>query len=177
MGLWDAIVPGTFNGIVEDAGPGATEAGIQDWLEGAIGTLPDPLNFISDWFLRAWADDLDFWPTCSTSPSTARRSSVTCRSRRRGPMPATGPPVQVMLMMGLFDGLIELQYFGALTLAKLAFYCDFRANTAGTPPVGGPYIGFPALWAPRATTTSPTTGQPAPRQSPGRHADGLVAVP
>jgi len=177
MGLWDAVVPGVFNGIVEDAGPGAADAGVQEWLESAMGTLPPPLDYLTDWFLRAWADDLDFWANVFHFP-------VDDGLPRFGNLPlgptlaASGRQYKVMLMTGLFDGIIELQYFGGITLAKLAYYCDFRAHTAGTAPVGGPYIGFPgAVGSARNDrfTYNRRAGNPDPRMSVT--ATGLVTVP
>ncbi|MFN8052598.1 MAG: hypothetical protein U0Q22_14220 [Acidimicrobiales bacterium] len=177
MGLWDAIVPGTFNGVVEDASPGATEAGVQEWLEGAIGTLPAPLDFLSDWFLRAWADDLDLWANVFHFPIDDGLPHF--GDLPLGPTLAeSGRQYKVMLMMGLFDGVIELQYFAAMSLAKLAVYCDFRAETAGTPRVGGPMIGFPGAVGsgrnPNFTYARPA-GSPDARLT--RTAGGLVAVP
>lgn len=177
MGLWDAIVPGTFNGIVGDAGPGATDAGVQEWLESALGTLPAPLDYLTDWFLRAWADDLDLWADVFHFP-------VDDGLPRFGDLPLgpslrqSGRQYKVMLMMGLFDGIIELQYFGAICLAKLAFYCDFRAHSAGTAPVGGPYIGFPGPVGSARNdrfTFNRHAGIPDARMS--ATPTGLVAVP
>lgn len=175
-GLWDAIVPGTYRGVVEAAGPGAEQAGVQEWLAGAIGTLPPPLDYITDWFLRAWADDLDLWADVFHPPFGD--------GPRFGDLPLgptfaeRGRQYKLMLMMALFDGIIELQYFGAITLAKLAFYCDYRAETAGTPRVGGPFIGFPGAIGfrqPSVFSYRRTAGTPDARLT--RTADGLVTVP
>lgn len=175
-GLWDAVVPGTYRGIVEAPGPGAEQAGVQEWLAGAVGTLPAPLEYLTDWFLRAWADDLDLWADVFHPPFGD--------GPRFGDLPLgpsfaeRGRQYKLMLMQGLFDGIIELQYFGAITLAKLAFYCDFRAETAGTPRVGGPYIGFPGAFGhrqPAVFSFRRPAGIPDPRLT--RTADGLVAVP
>jgi hypothetical protein len=177
MGLWDAVVPGTFNGVVEDPGPGATDAGVQEWMEAAAGTLPAPLDYITDWFLRAWANDLDLW--AEVFHFSPNGGEPTFGELPLGPtLLESGRQYKIMLMMGLFDGIIELQYFGAIALAKLAFYCDYRAHTAGTPPVGGPYIGFPGAVgsSPNAhhTYNLPAgTGDPRLSATP----DGLVMVP
>ena len=67
MGLWDAVIPGTWAGVVEDRlpsglpAPGATEAGVHHWLVSQAGTFPAPLDYLTDWFLRAWSADLDLW--------------------------------------------------------------------------------------------------------------------
>lgn len=176
MGIWDAIVPGTFNGVVGDPGPGATDAGVQEWIESAIGTLPAPLDYVSDWFLRAWADDLDLWADVFHPPIDDGGPGF--GELPLGPTWAErGRQLKLMLMQGLFDGLIDLQYFGAITLAKLAFYCDFRAETAGTEPVGGPYIGFAGRIADPVDhfTFGVEAGAPDARLT--RTADGLVAAP
>jgi hypothetical protein len=180
-GLWDAIVPGTYRGVVEHPGPGAIQAGVQEWLEAASGKLPPPFGYITDWFLRAWADDLDLWADWFHVDVDG---SVDNRSPRFGDLPL-GPSVaergrqyKVMLMTALFDGIIELQYFGAILLAKLAFYGDFRAEQAGTPRVGGPYIGFPGAVG-AGPLTQFTYNRPAgiPDGRLTRTPGGLVAVP
>lgn len=175
-GLWDAVVPGTYRGTIEAIGPGAEQAGVQEWIEDVVGSLPSPFNYISDWFLRAWADDLDLWADVFHPPFGD--------GPRFGDLPLgpslteRGRQYKLMLMTGLFDGIIELQYFGAITLAKLAFYCDFRAETAGTPRVGGPYIGFPGAIGyrqPEAFSYRREAGRPDDRLT--RSPDGLVVVP
>jgi len=176
-GLWDAIVPGTFNGIIEDPGPGAMDAGVQAWMESAAGTLPAPLDYITDWFLEAWAADLDWWADDFHFP--LGDNTPTFGDLPLGPTLAeSGRQYKIMLMQGLFGGIINLQYFGAVSLAKLAFYCDFRAHTAGTAPVGGPYIGFPGAVGMGPTdhfTYNAPAGSPDPRVI--RTAGDLVAVP
>lgn len=175
-GLWDAVVPGTYRGIVEAPGPGAEQAHVQEWLESVIGTLPPPFDYIGDWFVRAWADDLDLWADVFHPPFGD--------GPRFGDLPLgptlaeRGRQYKLMLMTGLFDGIIELQYFGAITLAKLAFYCDFASDTLGTPRVGGPFIGFPGAIGyrqPDAFSFGRQAGHGDTRMS--RTADGLVMVP
>jgi len=182
IGLWDAIVPGTHNGVVEDRladgrpAPGATDAGVMEWMESGVGTLPPPLDYITDWFLRAWAADLDLWADTFHPPF---EGAPTFGALPLGPTFAErGRQYKIMLMQGLFDGILDLKYFGAVTLAKLAFYCDFRSYTQGTPRVGGPYIGFPGAVGtavnPNFTYARPFgTADARLTATPG----GLVAVP
>ena len=183
MGLWDAVVPGVHAGVVEDwlspgvAAPGAGQAGVQEWIEDVAGSLPPPFAYVTDWFLRAWAADLDLWADVFHPPIDDGGPSF--GDLPLGPTFAErGRQYKIMLMMGLFDGLIELKYLGGLLLAKLAFYGDFWAEHSGGDRVGGPYIGFRG-----AVGSTPiddfTFGLPA-----GRHDDrlgvtpgGLVCVP
>ncbi|MBM3663694.1 MAG: hypothetical protein FJW94_12625 [Actinobacteria bacterium] len=185
MGLWDAVVPGTWNGVVEDrlasglAAPGATEAGVHEWILSQVGSFPGPLNYLTDWFLRAWAADLDLWAGAFHLLAPTR---PTFDKLPLGPSLAeSGRQYKIMLMQGLFRGsveLLDLKYQAAIILAKVAFYADFRAETAGTPRVGGPYIGFPG-----PTGTGPTAdfgyngvfGRPDLRMT--TTTTGLLAVP
>jgi hypothetical protein len=176
MGLWDAVVPGVHDGVVEDwlsAGhpaPGAGQGGVQDWIEDMAGSLPPPLDYVTDWFLRAWAADLDLWADVFHPPIDDGAPSF--GDLPLGPTFAErGRQYKIMLMMGLFDGVIELQYLGGLLLAKLAFYADFWAERSGAPRVGSEYIGFrgPVGDQPIADFTF---GIPA-----GRHDDRLAATP
>lgn len=147
QGLWDAVVPGTHAGVDQDLGPdgvarpGATQAGIQEWFEAVMGTLPPPLDYVADWFFRAWAADLDLWADTFHPPFDAGPSFG---DLPLGPTFAErGRQYKVLLMIRLFPGPIELKYWGSMLLAKLAFYGDFPAETLGVPRVGGPLIGFP----------------------------------
>lgn len=146
-GLWDAIIPGSHAGVTQDwtsAGvpaPGAVQAGVQEWFEAASGTLPAPLDHITDWFLRAWAADLDLWADTFHLPIDGGPSF--------GDLPLgpsfseRGRQYKVMLMMKVFPGTLEMKYLLGALLAKVAFYGDFHAELTGSDPVGGPYIGFP----------------------------------
>lgn len=145
-GLWDAAVPGTHAGVVEDRDalgapqPGAVQAGVQEWFEAVAGTLPPPLDYLTDWFLRAWAADLDLWADTFHLPID---DGPSFGDLPLGPSLAErGRQYKVMLMMKLFPGPIELKYVGGMLLAKMAFYGDFHAELIGGLRVGGPYIGF-----------------------------------
>jgi hypothetical protein len=185
MGLWDAVVPGTWNGVVEDslasglAAPGATEAGVHEWILSQVGSFPEPLSYLTDWFLRAWAADLDLWAGAFHLLDPARPKFG---QLPLGPTLAeSGRQYKIMLMQGLFHGsveLLDLKYLAAIVLAKIAFFADFRAETAGTPRVGGPYIGFPGPAGPGPTTAfgyNRDFGRPDARLTVTT--TGLVAVP
>lgn len=180
-GMWDAVVPGTHAGVHQDLAadgspiPGAGQAGVQEWFESIMGTLPPPLDFVADWFYRAWAADLDLWADTFHPPFN---DGPTFGDLPLGPTFAErGRQYKLMLMMKLFPGVIELKYLSSLLLAKLAFYGDFRAETAGTPRVGGPLIGFPGPvdQPPPTFTYNRAFGVPDARMvtSP----DGLVCPP
>ena len=185
MGLWDAVVPGTWNGVVEDrlasgaAAPGATEAGVHEWVLSQVGSFPGPLNYLTDWFLRAWATDLDLWAGAFHLFEPVR---PTFAQLPLGPSLAeSGRQYKIMLMQGLFHGVIEpldLKYLIAAILAKVAFYADFRAETAGTPRVGGPYIGFPGPTG-RAPTNNFSYNRAFGRADPRltTTTTGLIAAP
>lgn len=181
QGLWDAVVPGTHHGRVEDADaagtpiPGAGQAGVQEWFESILGTLPAPLDFMGDWFFRAWAADLDLWADTFHPPF---EGAPTFGELPLGPSFAErGRQYKVMLMMKLFPGVIELKYLSALLLAKLAFYGDFRAETGGGPRIGGPLIGFggPVTEPVTSFTFNRPAGRPDPRLA--TTAGGLVCAP
>jgi len=145
-GLWDAAVPGTHAGRVQDRGPdgtampGAVQANVQEWFEAVAGTLPPPLDYVTDWFLRAWAADLDLWADTFHLPIDGGPSFG---DLPLGPTLAQrGRQYKVMLMMKLFPGPIELKYVLGMMVAKMAFYGDFHAELTGAQRVGGPYIGF-----------------------------------
>jgi hypothetical protein len=182
-GLWDAAVPGTYHGLVEDwvapgvPAPGAEQARVQNWIELVAGTLPPPLDGLGDWFFRAWAADLDLWADTFHPPFDAAPAFA---DLPLGPTFAErGRQYKVMLMQGLFDGLLDLKYFAAMALGKVGFYCDgYHHATGWGEPVGSRYIGFPG----------PTGDGPTERFSYQRRfgspdarlttvGDGLVAVP
>ena len=146
MSLWDAIIPGTWHDVIEDVlpnglpAPGATDAGVMQWFESGLTTLPAPLDYVTDWFLRAWAADLDLWADTFHPPF---EGAPTFGQLPLGPSAAVaGRQYKIMMMVFLFDGLLDLKYFGGVSLAKMAFYGDFWAETSGADRVGGPYIGF-----------------------------------
>ncbi|MEZ5238304.1 MAG: GMC family oxidoreductase N-terminal domain-containing protein [Microthrixaceae bacterium] len=114
QGLWDAVVPGTHAGMIQDARadgtpvPGAGQAGVQEWFESIMGTLPPPLDHLADWFFRAWAADLDLWADTFHLPVDGGPSFG---DLPLGPTFAErGRQYKVMLMMKLFPGAIELKY-------------------------------------------------------------------
>jgi hypothetical protein len=148
-GLWDAAVPGTWNGVVQDwlepgvPAPGADDARVQDWLELVVtSVLPPPLDFLGDGFFRAWAADLDLWADTFHPPF---EGLPTFGHLPLGPSLAErGRQYKVMLMQSLFDGPLDLKYFAGITLAKVGFYADAHHELTGEgEPVGSRYIGFP----------------------------------
>lgn len=148
MGMWDAAVPGTWNGVVEDwlapgvPAPGANDAKVMEWLELVGGSLPEPLDFVTDWFFRAWAADLDLWADTFHPPF---EGAPTFGLLPLGPTLAErGRQYKVMMMQGLFEGPLDLKYFMGVTLAKVGFYTDaYHEMTGIGEPVGSRYIGFP----------------------------------
>ncbi len=147
--LWDAVVPGTWNGIVEDRlrsgepAPGADDARVQDWLEQVSGSLPHPLHWVLDGLLGLWADNVDLWsdvvhwPPFDGKPrywQLPLSASWLIRGRQR----------KIILMQSLFGTIVDVQYQIGITLAKLAFYGDFwfESNQPQTR-VGRSFIGFP----------------------------------
>lgn len=183
-GLWDAAVPGTYHGVVEDwlapgvPAPGAEQAHVQEWIEAVAGTLPPPLDGITDWFLRAWAADLDLWADTFHWPLFDGGPSF-------GDLPL-GPSItelgrqyKVKLMMALFDGPLDIKYFLAMAMAKVGFYCDGWYHLTGQgEPVGSRYIGFPGAVG---SAANPSFSYRRPVGTPdarlGRTAGGLVVVP
>ncbi len=184
-GLWDAVVPGTWNGVVQDTlssgapAPGAAQAGVHEWMAATSGTLPPPLDYITDWFLRAWAADLDLWSEAFHLLETPR---PTFGELPLGPTAKeSGRQYKLILMQELFVGTLDLwgfKYFAATLLGKVAFYGDFWAEVSGAPRVGGPYIGFGGPTGP-APLTNFTYNRPFGvadtrlTTTPG----GLVAIP
>lgn len=147
MGVWDAVVPGTHEGLTQDwlspgvPAPGAAQAGVQEWIESVAGSLPEPLDYMTDWFLRAWAADLDLWADVFHPAIGDGRPEFW--QLPLGPTFAErGRQYKIMLMMGLFEGLLDVKYLGGIMLSKLAFYGDFHAESTGGDRVAGPYIGF-----------------------------------
>lgn len=146
-GLWDAAIPGTHNGVVQDTfadgspAPGANQGGVYEWLSEFAGELPAPVDYLTGWFMRAWAADLDLWADWFHLPVDGGPSF--------GDLPLgptfdeRGRQYKVLLMTTLFDGIIDLKYFGSIMVAKMAFYGDFWAEATGAERVGGPYVGFP----------------------------------
>lgn len=140
-GLWDAVVPGNWEGVEEDGGaPGADQAGVQDWIDEVTGSLPWPLNWLTDAALALWAEDLDLWADVTHGwPFDGQPKfwelpldpTVFGRGRQR----------KIILMQALFDTLIDVQYQAAIMLAKAAFFCDFKDVNQR---VGLEYIGFPS---------------------------------
>lgn len=183
-GLWDAAVPGTYHGIVEDRlesgipAPGAEQAKVQQWLELVAGSLPAPMDGVTDWFLRAWAADLDLWADTFHPPLFDGRP--TFGELPLGPSAEErGRQYKVKLMMALFDGVLDLKYYLAMALAKVAFYCDAHHHLTGEgEPVGSRYIGFPGPSGyGRRTSFSYRRpfGHPDPRLD--RTPSGLLVVP
>ena len=146
-GLWDAVVPGTHNGVVEDwlsegvPAPGANDAGVHEWIAEMSGKLPGSLNYMTDWFLRAWAADLDLWADWFHLPVG---DGPSFGALPLGPTFAErGRQFKILLMTSLFDSVIDLKYFGGVTLAKVAYYGDFWAERTGGERIASNYIGFP----------------------------------
>ena len=182
-GLWDAAVPGTYRGVVEDVlpdgtpAPGAEQARVQDWIELVAGTMPEPLHDLGDWFFRAWAADLDLWADTFHPPF---EGAPGFGELPLGPTFADrGRQYKVMLMQALFEGPLDLKYFMGMALGKIGFYCDGWYNATGQgEPVGSRYIRFPG-----PTGTTPTTrfsyqrpfGTPDARLT--TVGSGLVAAP
>jgi len=183
-GLWDAAVPGTYHGVVEDwlapgvPAPGAEQARVQDWLEAVAGSLPPPLDDVTDWFLRAWAADLNLW--ADVLHGAWFDGSPGFGDLPLGPSAAeAGRQYKVKLMMALFDGPLDLKYFMAMALAKIAFYCDAHHHLTGEgEPVGSRYIGFPGPTGYGASSSFSyrrAFGTPDVRLA--RSTTGLVVVP
>ena len=183
-GLWDAAVPGTYRGVVEDwlepgvPAPGAEQARVQDWLELVAGGLPPPMDGLTDWFLRAWAADLNLWADTFHFPLFD--GTPTFGELPLGPsFEERGRQYKVKLMMALFDGVLDLKYYLAMALAKVAFYCDAHHHMTGEgEPVGSRYIGFPGPSGYRRRTSfSYRRSFGHPDQRLGRTPAGLVVVP
>jgi hypothetical protein len=151
--LWDAAVPGTWNGVVEDtlasgvAAPGADDAKVQDWIESLEGSLPAPFDAFASGFMKWWADDLDLWADWFHWPIAD--SAPKFYELPLGPtLRESGRQYKVMLMSSIFGGTIhtifDLKYLGAMAIAKAAFYCDFWSEKFDPQTrVGRKYIGFP----------------------------------
>lgn len=151
--LWDAVVPGTWNGVVEDyledgrtPAPGATDAKVQEWLELVGGTLPDWLEWLTESFLALWAEDIDLWadftewPWLDDEPDYADLPLASCVDGRK----QVGRQSKIILMQKLFYTIVDLKYQAGIIIVRTAFFCDFW-NEAQEPwkRVGRKYIGFP----------------------------------
>ncbi|MCP4436428.1 MAG: hypothetical protein GY812_13160 [Actinomycetia bacterium] len=179
-GLWDAAVPGTHNGVVQDLladgspSPGANQAGVYEWLSDFSGSLPPPADFLTDGFMRAWAADLDLWADWFHLPVDGGPSF--------GDLPLgptfdeRGRQYKLLLMTTLFEGIIDLKYFGGVMIAKMAFYGDFWAERTGADRVSGPLIGFPGpVDSVDEFTYNQAFGTPDPRMQTAPN--GLVVTP
>ena len=147
--VWDAIVPGLWEGVVQDelspgvTAPGPNNNGVQQWIEAVADTLPPPLDFLTTTFQRTWSDDLNIW-------SDAFHGWPGDGAPKFWELPL-GPSVlelgrqhKLILMQALFGTLIDVKYQAGIILAKVAFYCDFFFEYKGWPArVGRSYIGFP----------------------------------
>ncbi len=178
-GLWDAVIPGTHNEIDQDLladgspAPGANQAGVYEWLIATAGELPG-LSYLTDWFMRAWAADLDLWADWFHLPVDGGPSF--------GDLPLgptlieRGRQYKLLLMTSLFDGLIDVKYFGGVMIAKVAFYGDFWAERSGAPRVAGPLIGFPGpVDSVKEFSYNQTFGVPDPRMLTA--SNGLLVTP
>jgi hypothetical protein len=147
--LWDAVVPGTWNGQVEDElspgvpAPGANDANVQAWIEEVAGSLPFPLDFLTTSFQRTWADDLNLWSDVFHGWPGDDKPKFWALPL--GPsLLELGRQHKILLMQALFGTAIDLKYMAGIVLAKVAFYCDFWAEANGSNQrVGRAYIGFP----------------------------------
>ena len=147
--LFDAVVPGTWEGVVEDTlesgapAPGADDARVMEWVESVMDKLPPPLNWLSSGMLRVWADDLALWS--DVFHGWPFDGAPKFWQLPLGPSIWTqGRQYKIKLMQALFGTVVDLQYGAIVLLAKMAFYCDFHfeATAPGTR-VGRAYIGFP----------------------------------
>jgi|GEM_PF-2275887 hypothetical protein len=141
--LWDAIVPGNWNGNQEDGGqPGADQTYVEAWLE-QVATAPgSPISWLSADFLNFWGADINAWAQVTTWFTQEYYQlplgiSIIWPSTRQG---------KVRLMMNLLvpgvETIFDLQYLGGIMLARLAFFGDFyfEANYP-TISVGRAYCG------------------------------------
>lgn len=105
--------------------------------------MPWPLDWLTDSFMGAWADDLDLWADVVHGwPFDGQPKfwdlpldpSIIGRGRQR----------KIILMQQLFHTVIDLKYMGGAMISKVAFYCDFwyEANQPETR-VGREYIDWP----------------------------------
>lgn len=157
--LWDAIVPGNWNGNVEDGGaPGADQANVEAWLEKLASDLSGTgfIDWLTEEFLDLWGADIDAWAEITTLGSQEYwqmplGDTIIDPSTRQG---------KVILMQNLLipgiETIFDLQYLGAITLAKLGFYCDFWAEqNAPSVSIGRAYCGASL---PPGTTAVPNKG-------------------
>jgi hypothetical protein len=153
--LWDAVVPGIWEGNVEDGGqPGADQTYVQAWLEQVAVNYAGSISWLTTGFLNAWGIDLNAWARVNTwfmqnFDSLPLGTSIVWPATRQG---------KIRLMLNLLvpgiATLTNLQYFGAILLARLAFFCDFyfEANYPQIS-VGRAYCG---AHLPPGTTPYPT---------------------
>jgi hypothetical protein len=141
--LWDAIVPGVWQGVAEDGtAPGADQTYVEAWLEKvAVSEVPS-LSWLTAEFLNLWGADINAWAQVTTLfqkefADLPLGTSIIDPSTRQG---------KVILMMNLLvpgiETIFDLQYLGAIMLSKLAFYGDFWFEANGsTTMVGRAYCG------------------------------------
>jgi hypothetical protein len=141
--LWDAIVPGIWNGNEEDgSAPGADQTYVEAWLE-QVATAPgQPISWLTAEFLNLWGADVNAWAQVTTFFTEefyqlGLGTSIILPPTRQG---------KVILMMNLLvpgiETIFDLQYLGAIMLSKLAFFGDFyfEANDPSIS-VGRAYCG------------------------------------
>jgi hypothetical protein len=154
--LWDAVVPGNWNGNVEDGGaPGADQANVEAWLEQVASDLSGTgfIDWLTEEFLDLWGADIDAWAQLTTLGSQEfwqmpLGDTIVDPSTRQG---------KIILMQNLLvpgvETIFDLQYLGAIMLAKLAFYGDFWAErNAPNVMIGRAYCG---AHLPPGTTANP----------------------
>ncbi len=141
--LWDAVVPGDWNGNIEDGGePGADQTYVEAWLEQVAAGPTNPISWLTADFLNFWGADINAWAQVTTFWSQEYYqmplgTSIVFPSTRQG---------KIILMMNLLipgvETIFDLQYLGAIMLSKLAFFGDFyfEANDP-TVSVGRAYCG------------------------------------
>ena len=143
--LWDAVVPGNWNGNVEDSGaPGADQANVESWLEQLCNDLTGTgfIDWLSEEFLDLWGADIDAWAEVTTLGQQEfwqmpLGDTIIAPSTRQGKIIL----MQNLLVPGI-ETIFDLQYLGAIMLAKLAFFGDFWAekNAPGIS-IGRAYCG------------------------------------
>ncbi len=194
--LWDAVVPGNWNGNIEDGGaPGADQANVEAWLEQTANTLTGTgfIDWLTESFLDFWGADIDAWAELTTLGQQEYwqmplGDTIIDPSTRQGKIIL----MQNLLVPGI-ETIFDLQYLGAIMLAKLAFYGDFWAEqNAPTVSIGRAYCGAPL---PPNTTANPKPGFGVPFGIPepqlitvdannsaltydyGAHPNALIALP
>lgn len=172
--LWDAIVPGNWNGNVEDGGaPGADQANVEAWLEQVCSDISGTgfIDWLTEEFLDLWGADIDAWAELTTLGSQEYwqmplGDTIIDPSTRQGKIIL----MQNLLVPGI-ETIFDLQYLGAIMLAKLAFYGDFWAEkNAPQVSIGRAYCGVPL---PPDTTANPN---PTFGTDFGFHEPNLISV-